>query len=115
MEHSDLMRDVLDELHVVLDDDHRPVLDDAMKQFRCLDPLGNAHPGDGLVEHQEIRILNQQHADLEPLLLAVAEEIGAPLKLIAEEDRLGDFLHPFAHRIVAPERQRPKYGAPARV
>src|SRR5277367_2231715 len=71
MQHGDPVGDVLDELHVVLDHDHGAVLDDAVEQFGGLGSLGHAHAGNGLVEHQQVRILDQQHADLEPLLLAM--------------------------------------------
>src|ERR1700716_3901867 len=33
-----------------------------------------AHPGDRLVEQQQLRLLHQQHPDLQPLLLAVREQ-----------------------------------------
>ena len=35
--------------------------------------LGVGHAGDRLVDQQQLRVLRQQHADLEPLLLAVRE------------------------------------------
>src|ERR1044072_1264189 len=40
--------------------------DDAIEQFSRLGALGPAHAGDGLVQHQEIGVLDQRHADLEP-------------------------------------------------
>ena len=36
-------------------------------------PLLAAHPGHRLVEQEQLRLLDQQHADLEPLLLPVAQ------------------------------------------
>jgi hypothetical protein len=59
-----------------------------------LTPLADAHAGDRLVEHQQIGILDQQHADLEPLLLAVAEQVGAHVEPVLQEDHLGDLLRP---------------------
>ena len=47
-------------------------------------------PGDRLVEQQQLRLLHQQHADLEPLLLAVRQQAG---------DAIGGFLQ-------ADERER---------
>ena len=35
-----------------------------------------AHPGDRLVEQQQLGVLHQQHADLQPLLLAVRQGAG---------------------------------------
>ncbi len=54
--------------------------------------LADAHAGDRLVEHQQLRVLDQQHADLQPLLLAVAEEGGLLVQVVLEEDHLGDLL-----------------------
>src|SRR5277367_1114951 len=68
VQHGDAVRDVLDELHVVLDHDHGAVLDDPMQELGGLLALVDAHASDRLVEHQELGILDQQHADLEPLL-----------------------------------------------
>ncbi len=115
MQHRDLVGDVLDELHVVLDHQHRAVLDDAVEQFGGLGALADAHAGDGLVEHQQVRVLDQQHADLEPLLLAVAELVGIGVEAILQEDHLGDFLDPLLHRGVALEGQRAEHGAAARI
>ena len=38
--------------------------------------LGVGHAGDRLVDQQQLRVLRQQHADLEPLLLAVRQAAG---------------------------------------
>src|SRR5205807_953894 len=67
-----------------------------------------------LVEHQEVRVLDQQHADLEPLLLAMAELGGRGLETILEEDHLGDLLDTILHGRIALEGQRAEYGAAAR-
>ena len=40
-----------------------------------------AHPGNGLVEQQQTRLLHQQHSDLEPLLLSVRQQPGNPVVL----------------------------------
>ena len=101
VQHRDLVGDVLDEFHVVLDDQHRAVLDDAVEQLGGLGALADAHAGDGFVEHQEIRVLDQQHADLEPLLLAVAEQGGAHVEAVLQEDHFRDFMNPVPHGGVA--------------
>ena len=38
------------------------------------------HAGHRLVEQQQLRVLHQQHADLQPLLLAVAQQAGGALR-----------------------------------
>src|SRR3984957_21281734 len=43
MQDRDLVCDVFDKFHVVLDHQHRPVLDDAIEQLGGLDPLADAH------------------------------------------------------------------------
>src|ERR1700752_3009118 len=115
VQHRDLVGDVLDELHIVLDHQDGAVLDDAVEKLGRLGALGNAHAGDGLVEHQEVRVLDQQHADLEPLLLAVAELVRVSVEAILQEDHLGDLSHPRLHRGVALEGERAEHGAAARI
>ena len=114
MQHRDLVGDVLDEFHVVLDHQHRAVLDDLVQQLRGLDALADTHAGDRLVEHQEVRVLNQQHADLQPLLLAVAEQFRRHVETVLQEDHLGDFLDAVAHDGVALERQGAEHAPAAR-
>jgi formamidase len=59
MQHRDLVGDVLDEFHVVFDHQHRAALDDAIEQFGGFCTLADAHAGHRLVEHQQVRILDQ--------------------------------------------------------
>ena len=115
VQHRDLVRDVLDENHVVLDHQHRAVLDDPVEQLGGLDAFADAHAGDRLVEHQQVGVLDQQHADLEPLLLAVAEQSRHRCSRRSfEEDHLGDFLDRGRAPGVARERQRAEHGTAAR-
>ncbi len=74
----------------------------------------HAHAGDRLVEHQQLRVLDQQHADLQPLLLAVAEQGGAHVEAVLQEDHFRDFMDAVAHGGVAREGQRAEHGASAR-
>ncbi len=46
------------------------------------------HARDRLVHEQHTRLLRQQHADLEPLLLAVGQQPRALLRLVLEADDL---------------------------
>src|SRR5438067_339772 len=69
MEHRHLTRDLPHELHVVLDDEHRPVRGDRLEQRAGPLRLLVGHAGNRLVDQQELRILRDHHPDLEPLLL----------------------------------------------
>ena len=52
------------------------------------------HAGDRLVEQQQLRLLHQQHADLEPLLLPVRQQPGGTIAPASASwisvERLGD-------------------------
>ena len=115
MQHRDFVGDVLDEFHVVLDHQHRALFDDAVEQLCGLGALGNAHTGDRLIEHQQIRVLNQQHADLEPLLLAMTQLVGINIQPVLQEDHLGDFLDTILDRGIALESERAEHRPAARI
>ena len=76
VQHCDDAREPAHEVHVVLDHDDRAVPADRLQQVAGLVALLVAHAGDRLVEQQQPRVLHQQHADLQPLLLAVREHPG---------------------------------------
>jgi len=44
------------------------------------------HARDRLVDQQQLGVLRQQHADLEPLFLAMAQITGAAMAMIEEAD-----------------------------
>src|SRR5690606_41949890 len=46
------------------------------------------HAADGLVDEQQLRILHEQHPDLEPLLLSVRERASAHVDDFLQTDRL---------------------------
>ena len=73
MQHGDGAIEIAHKLHVVLDDHKRMVLRDFHEQGHGLLGLGIAHARDRLIEQHQLGLLCQQHADLEPLLLAVTE------------------------------------------
>ncbi len=75
----DLDAELAHEGHVVLDHDHGAVAVDLLQQLGGLPRLGVGHAGDRLVDQQQLRLLRQQHADLEPLLLAVRQAAGDAL------------------------------------
>ena len=73
VEHGHLAGDLPDELHVVLDDQHRSVGRDRLEQLAGARRLLVGHAGHRLVHEQQLRILRDHHPDLEPLLLAVRQ------------------------------------------
>ena len=88
----------------------------SLSSSAVFDALGDAHAGDRLVEHQQLGVLDQQHADLEPLLLSVAQGLRQPIEVILQEDHLRDLVHALLDLLgpvpeqraddVAAERQR---------
>ncbi len=111
--HRHAMRDALHELHVVLDHDDGAVLADLAEQLAGLAALGNAHAGDGLVEHQQLGLLHEQHPDLEPLLLAVAEKLGALIQAVSQQDLPGHPIDPIGDLLRPPEGERAENAAAA--
>ncbi len=79
-----------------------------------LTPLADAHACHRLIEHQQVRVLDQQHANFQPLLLAMAEQIRVHVETVFQEDHFGDFMNPVAHHGVAGEGQRAEHAAAAR-
>src|SRR5437016_5738376 len=70
---GDLDAEVAHEGHVVFDHYDSPIAVDLSEEIRSLACFRVGHAGDRLVDQQELRLLCQQHADLEPLLLPVRE------------------------------------------
>src|SRR5712692_7511032 len=77
-----------DELHVVLDDEDRPVGGDRLEQPAGPRSLLVGHARDRLVHEEQLGILRDHHPDLEPLLLAVRQGAGQGARLGGELDRL---------------------------
>ena len=71
MQHRHLHAELAHEMHVVFDHDDRMLAGDGLEQLRGVVGLGIGHAGDRFVDQQQLRILRKQHADLEPLLLAM--------------------------------------------
>jgi len=78
------------ERHVVLDHDHGAVAVDLLEQLGGLRGLDVGHAGDGLIDQQQLRLLRQQHADLEPLLLPMRERAGDAVADARQADDLED-------------------------
>jgi hypothetical protein len=62
--------------------------------------LATLMPATGSSSISKFRVLHQQHADLEPLLLAVADSSRLRSSRSARKIILGDFLHAVAHSSV---------------
>src|SRR3990167_2238703 len=112
VQHRDLVGDAFYKLHVVLDHQHRTALADAPEQVCGLYPLVDAHAGHRLVEHQQRRVLHQQHADLQPLLLAVGQQVSLLLQQVTEKDLRRHFLNPCNDLGGALKEQRAENVAP---
>ena len=71
-------------------------------------------PATGSSSIRSSGILDQQHADLQPLLLAVAERFGGPVELVLQEDHRGDLANARDHLVGALPEQRAEHVAAAR-
>ena len=68
--------------------------------------LGVGHAGDRLVDQQQLRVLRQQHADLQPLLLAVRQAAGQSVARIGQADGFQDAVDPLGFVPAAAPEQR---------
>ena len=88
-----MVADVLDEVEVVLDDHHRAELLHRQQQLTGRAALLRAHARRRLVEEQELRPAHERHADLEPLLHAVAELAREVVRPVREAEAGKRVLH----------------------
>jgi hypothetical protein len=98
VEHGDLVRDVHDHLHLVLDEDHRAAGGNPTYQMNGLVRLFRAHARGGLVEQEQARLGGERDAELEVALLPVGEIGGHQLRLLRERHLTQDAGGLFAHR-----------------
>src|SRR4030095_11921889 len=70
VEHRHLARDLPDELHVVLDDEHRAVNRDRLEQLAGPGSLLVGHPGDRLLDQEQLRARGGHPAAFAPPALA---------------------------------------------
>jgi hypothetical protein len=80
VQHGDAVGEREDDVHVVLDDEHRDLARQGGEQARHPLRLLRRHPRRGLIEQEQLRGGRQRHADLELPLLAVRQ----PARLLAE-------------------------------
>src|SRR5712672_787987 len=100
--------ELADEGHVVFDDHDRFIAIDFLQQLGGLMGLDVGHAGDRLVDQKQFRILREQHADLEPLLLAVRQAPRQPVARLGEPDGFQHPLDAFGFGLAfAPEQRAP--------
>ena len=92
MQHRDLDPEIAHEVHIVLYDQHRARARDVFEQRGGCGGFGIAHPGRRLIDKQQLGILRQQHADLQPLFLAVRQGAGAGLTLRRQLDQVHNLI-----------------------
>ena len=88
MHDRDDVADLLDETHIVLDHDQGVLALEAVEDFRGLAGLLRRHAGGRLVHQDQVRILRHEHADLEPLRLAVRQIGGRLVDSLAQADEI---------------------------
>ena len=93
----------------MLDHQYRMILSDHLEQFRGFLAFRHRHSGHGLVQHQQVRLLDQQHANLQPLLLTVAERGRRFIQAACQEDGFCHLFHGLNHRLVPLEGQCPHH------
>ena len=76
MQHSHTFGDLPQEVHVVFDHDDGALRGQLREQLARRLAFFLAHAGHRFVEQQQPAVLHQQHADLQPLLLAVEAGTG---------------------------------------
>ena len=109
MQAGDLDAELADKRHVVFDDDDRLVAVDLLEQLSGLQRLGIGHAGDGLVNEEQLRLLCQEHADFEPLLLAMRQASGHARSHAFEPGRIEDVINSALLRGTVLPQQRGSY------
>src|SRR5690606_13302696 len=82
--------------HVVLDDDEAVFAGEGEEELAGAVSLLVGHAGGGFIDEEDLGVLREEHADLEPLLFAVGEEPGFPTTLRVEADQFEDVVDPVA-------------------
>ncbi|MNN94226.1 hypothetical protein D3C81_2128140 [compost metagenome] len=79
-----MIGDGFNKAHVVLDHHQGVLSGKRAKQLCRIFGFCIRHPGGRLIEQQQMRLLHQQHADFQKLLLPVRKHPGAPVALGAQ-------------------------------
>src|SRR5690349_296089 len=96
MKNGHLAAELPDKTHVMLDHDHAMPALEAQEQLAGLVRLFIRHPGHRFIDQQKFRILGQQHPDLQPLLLAMAQIARLLVGPFLEVDRAQDLMDTLA-------------------
>jgi hypothetical protein len=91
VQNGDFHIEIAHKCHVVLYDYHRTRLVDFPEQPGSFRSFRIGHAGNGFVHQQQLRILSQQRANFEPLLLAVREIRRERVPRIAQMHRFQQF------------------------
>ena len=86
VQHGNLAAELLDESHIVFNHDQGMFAGQGLEEFAGTFGFVVGHTGHRFVEQQQLGFLHQQHADLQPLFLAVREQAGGALGLSIEAD-----------------------------
>ena len=101
------LREIEDEVHVVLDEEDRHVVGQGADRLEDLLPLAFGDAGDRLVEQQHARRAGERHRDLEQPPLAVGERVHRLVHHVGEAEPLEQRLALGRDRGVAAEPAPP--------
>ena len=90
VEHGHARAEQANEVHVVLDDDDAVLVLQFQQQFGGQHGFFVGQSGRRLIDQQQHRAGENQHADLEPLPLAVAEILDLPIGVLRQPDAAQD-------------------------
>ena len=96
MQHRHALSRLTHKLHVVLHDQHRVVLRQALQELTGALALVFRHASDRLIQEKERWFLDDDHADLKPLHLPVGQRPRLVMRFLEESQGLqggGDFVH----------------------
>ncbi|MNR01919.1 hypothetical protein D3C85_1177480 [compost metagenome] len=79
MQHRDVVGNRADEAHVVFHHHQRVLAGQALEQLGGEFGFSVGHARHRLIEQQQLRVLHQQHADLQELLLTVGQQTGGAI------------------------------------
>ncbi len=86
MQYGDSIGNTAYKIHIMLHHHYRVFSGEASQQFSGTLHLLMGHARYRLVHQQQLRALHQQHADLQPLLLAMREHASQPLAFRNQAD-----------------------------
>ncbi|RTE67839.1 hypothetical protein BHE90_017787, partial [Fusarium euwallaceae] len=114
MHHRNDVADRLHKTHVVLDHDQRVLTLQPREQFGGLAGFLRGHARGRLIHQDQLGVLGDQHADLQPLGLAVRQIGRRPVELLGEPDQFGQTFDVFAPGVADTPAQIAQHGGAAR-